>query len=278
VWSAHLGRYVHVLSKGELSVLGIALQCPRLFELQEQRLLHFDERPHPLHGHPLANGLKLLNLRGSVQIAESLGVLRYYPVIWGSDEMGVRRRLPFVYVGDFLLFLTDTLGPFCVNLDVKATRDAFHMPHPRARPARDASIAAQKEEARHLIERVRYLDGSIKTLNIASEDIDPHLTANLRELLLWHKRSSELADDSRAEVVDNFQAALVRGDSALEAIYQMIRRRPSFNVHQLKVVLYQAIMNRQLRVDLFQPIYIDKPLRPERCDVLDIYKAWFSRE
>lgn len=278
VWSVRLGRYVHVLSKGELSVLGIALQCPWLFELQEQRLLHFDERPHPLHGHPLANGLKLVNLRGAVQIAESLGVLRYYPVIWVLDETGVRRRLPFVYAGDFLLFLADTLGPFCVNLDVKATRDAFHMPHPRARSRRDPVIASQKEEARHLIERVRYLDGSIKTLNIATDDdIDPHLAANVRELLMWHKRSSELADESCAEVVDNFQAALVRGDSALEAIYQMIRRRPSFNVHQLKVVLYQAIMNRQLRVDLFQPIYIDKPLRPEVCDVLDRYKAWFSR-
>lgn len=278
VWSARLGRYVHVLSKPELGVLGIVLHCPWLFELQEQRLLHFDERPHPLHGHPSANGLKLPNLRGAVQVAESLGVMKHYPMIWVEDETGVKQPLPFVYAGDLLPFLMDALGPFCVNLDIKQSREAFHKPHPRGRPHRDAGRAAEAAETRHMIERIRYMDGSIKTVNVATdEDVDPHVAANMKQLLLWQKRSPGLSDESSAEVVDNFQAALLRGDPAVEAIYRMLRHHPRFTVDQLKAVLYQAIFKRQLRVDLFQPIYIDKPLRPESCDVLDKYKAWFSR-
>lgn len=278
VWSARFGRYVHVLSRPELSVLGIVLHCPWLLELQEQRLLHFDARPHPLHGHPSANGVKLPNLRGAVQIAESLGVMKHYPMIWTEDEAGLKQQLPFVYAGDLLPFLTDSVGPFCVNLNIKESREAFRKPHPRGRPHRDASRAAEAAEARHLIERIRYMDGSIKTVDIATdEDVDPHVAANMRQLLLWHKRTSGLSDESSAEVIDNFQAALLRGDSALEAIYQMLRRHSCFKVDQLKVVLYQAIWKRLLRVDLFQPIYIDKPLRPESCDVLDKYKTWFSR-
>ena len=56
---------------------------------------------------------------------------------------------------------------------------------------------------------------------LGQQCIDPNLSANLRQLLLWHKRSAELANEPRAEVVDNFQAALLKGEPALEAMYQI---------------------------------------------------------
>lgn len=43
------------------------------------------------------------------------------------------------------------------------------------------------------------------------------------------------------------------------------------------VVLYQAIWNRQVRVNLFRPVLADAPLRPEREDVLTRYANWFAR-
>lgn len=277
VWSNLLGRDVDVLSRPELKVLGIVLYCPWLFDLHEQRLLHFDERPHPLHGHPLATRMELPNLRGALQVAESLGLLNFYPTSWVSSGDD-RVKIPLVFIGDLLLFLTDAQGPFCVNLDIKATEAAFHEPFPRGRQARDPASGKLQEEARHLIEKVRYLDGSIKTIQVATDkDINPHVAANMRQLLGWHKRSSGLTDACRVEVIDNFQLALVRGIPPLDAMYSMLNRRIGSTVHQLKTELYQAIWCRRLRVDLFQPVYIDKPMRPERIDVLDRHREWFSR-
>lgn len=277
VWSATLGRDVHALSGPEFRVLGIVLYCPWLFDLQEQRLLHFDERPHPLQGHPLASRMELPSLRGALQVAESLGVLNYYPTFW-AESGGNRVKMPIVLIGDLLLFLTDAQGPYCVNLDIKATSDAFHKPFPKGRKIGDLTRAREKEEARHLIEKVRYLDGAIKTIEVAADkDVDRHVAANMRQLILWQKRISGLTPECRLEVLDNFQAALEQGVAPLEAMYRMLNRRVGAEAHQLKIELYQAIWSRQIRVDLFQPILIDKPLRPERMDVLEKHKAWFSR-
>jgi len=277
VWSVLLDRYVHVLSHPELKVLCIVLYCPWLFDLQEQRLLHFEERPHPLQGHPLASRMELPSLRGALQVAESLGVLKYYPTFWATND-DARVKMPVALIGDLLLYLSDAQGAFCVDLDIKKTQDAFHRPFQKSRNAANPTRAQHQEEARHLIEKVRYLDGGIKTIEIATdEDIDPHVAANMRQLLLWQKRKSDLSDERRLEVLDQYQSALVRGVPPLDAMYGMLNRRIGGTVDQLKAELYQAIWSRKIRIDLFQPIYIDKPLRPERRDVLEKYKEWFSR-
>jgi hypothetical protein len=230
VWSVLLGRDIHLLSGPELMVLGIVLYCPWLFDLQEQRLLHFDERPHPLSGHPLASRIQLASLRGALEVAESLGVLTYYPTTWVPND-GDKIEIPLLLIGDLLLFLTDAQGPFCVNLDIKDAQDAFHRPFPRGRKSANPTFAQAKEEARHLVEKVRYADGSIKTIEVATDDdVDPHVVANMEVLLCWQKRTSGMTEDASLEVIDKFQVALLRGEPPLEVIYSLVKRHRDFTV------------------------------------------------
>ena len=276
VYWSKIGRHIHVLSTAELAVLLVVLYCPWLFDIQEQRLLHFDERPHPLTGHPRCPPLSLQTLPGAIQIAEGLGLLDFYPLIWCHDENGDRIRIPSAWIGDLLLFLLDASGPFCVNLDIKLRADEFIKNHWRrmTNPSRgDAALVA-----RHLIEEVRYAGGGIKTVQVAAEEeLDFHLVANLLELLLWHARRSTIAESRHADIVSNFQAAMSCGESPLEAIYRMLRRDRSLGTYQAKIIFYQAIWHRKLLVDLFRPIRLDRPLVPQARDVMDRYRHWFTR-
>lgn len=276
VWWNVQGRYVHALSFAELCVLVIVLYCPFLFELQEQRVIHYAQTRHPLAGHPLAEGLELPDLRGGVDVAESLDLLEYFPTLSARGPEGKLLRIPFIWVADFLLFLKDPTGPFCVNLDIKFSVQDFEQPWGRFNaPAHKVS----RLKARHLIEDVRYRDGSIKTVRVAVEDvIDYEIVANLIQLILWQKRKVRLRMTEIQKFEDAFQEALLHGDSANEAMYRILRMRPSSaSFHDLKWVFYGAIWKRRLRVDLLQPLLLNRPLRRERVDVLNKYGEWFSR-
>ncbi|WP_205734188.1 hypothetical protein [Acidovorax kalamii] len=45
----------------------------------------------------------------------------------------------------------------------------------------------------------------------------------------------------------------------------------------MKNVLEQGIWNRSIRVDLFEPVLLDRPLKREREDPVFVYGDWFSR-
>jgi hypothetical protein len=272
-----IGRYIHTLSKLEQNVLLIALFCPWLFDIQEQRLLHFDQRPHPLTGHVKAANLRLPALPGALQVAEGLGFIAIYPLLHPRDGDGRLIDIPSAWYGDLLLFLEDPDGAFCNNLDVKPGVEDFIRDRRRQRVV-PRPLDDEKVEARHLIEDVRYAMGGIKTIQVAADDeLDWHVVENLRQILGWQKRRAEFTESQYEEIVENYHAAMARGESALEAIYRMTKRGLSLDVHQLKIALYRAIWNRQLLVDLFQPVIIDHPLRPQHQDVLDKYRSWFCR-
>lgn len=277
VYWPKIGRYIHVLSKLEMNVLLIALYCPWLFDIQEQRLLHFDERPHPLSGHAKAGNLRLQPLPGAVQVAEWLGFIEEYPTLPHRDREGQLIIVPSAWYGDLLLFLDDVDGAFCNNLDVKPTLEDFD--HDRRRQgAAPCPLADGKVEMRHLIEEVRYAMGGMKTIQVAADEgLDWHVVENLRQIWGWQKRRVEFTEAQNAEIIGNYHAAMARGESALEAIYRMTRGGMSLDVHQLKLAFYRAIWNRQLLVDLFQPVLVDRPLKPQHRDVLDNYRSWFCR-
>jgi hypothetical protein len=277
VYWPKIGRRIHVLSKLEMNVLLIALYCPWLFDVQEQRLLHFDERPHPLTGHPKASNLLLPPLPGALQVAEWLSFFDEYPTLPCRDRDGYLIDIPSAWYGDLLLFLEDVDGAFCNNLDVKSTLEDFVRDR-RRKSAASAPVADGKVELRHLIEEVRYSFGDIKTIQVAAEeDLDWHVVENLRQIFGWLNRRVLFNAAQNAEIIGNYHAAMARGESALEAIFRMKMGGICLDTHQLKVALYRAIWNRQLRVDLFQPVIVDQPLKPQRHDVLDRHRAWFSR-
>src|SRR3546814_21110397 len=60
-----------------------------------------------------------------LDVAHRFKALSKHPVIWIDNGQGEPSRLPFPYLGDFLVFLTDEQGPYCVNWSVKARYEDF---------------------------------------------------------------------------------------------------------------------------------------------------------
>lgn len=278
VWSNLLKREVSTLSTPEREVLSIALHCPWLIDLQEQRMLPFVPSPHPLSGHPLAAGQTLPEFKGTLEVAHRLNYLRYHPTVHrpkqDSDEAG---EVPGCFIGDFLLFLRDGTGPFCVNLNVKSTRAEFTAPQVGVTVKTDMARVSAAERARHEIERNLYQDVGIRTVEIASDELPKILVANLLQLSLWQKRRHTLTEEEVETVTEAFNRGLDTGASALDVI-TATELSHRIDPYEQKIVLYQGIFSRRIRPDLFDcHFFIDRPMRPESQDALEVFAAWFRR-
>ncbi len=277
VWSPKFRRYLHVLSSVEFSVLMVALYHPNLFELHEQRMLATESRPHPLEGHPAITDQKLRPLRGTIAVASRLGCLNLHPRIQFRDDHGHSITAPFPWIGDFLLFLVDDAGPYCVNWTVKRDADDFDRSGVRTKPARDPAKEAVRAKSRHAIEELYYRDADVRTMRIVERDIPKNLSANLRRLYTSYCRQIAVDDEVRTRVIDRLQGCLLTGTPPLEA-FLTLQSHLDLDVMALKTVMEQAIWQRELRVDLFgPPIFPDCPLPPEASDVLDTFASWFKR-
>lgn len=279
VWWERAQRYLSTLSSVERAVLMVCLYNDRVWEIHDQRMLPTAPRPHPLAGHPRAQGLILPSMRGTLEIAESLGALALHPVIVVKEVPGRPDliEVPFPWVGDFLLFLEDEQGPYCVNLTIKGSAAEFEEDAAGAVKTRSRARASrEKARVRHAVERQLYADIGVRTVQISAADVDAGVVSTLTQLHLWHRRKSPFSVEQRRTLLDNFQAALVNGIPLLDVLHTLSARR-RWGVEAMKVVLFQSIWQRELRVDLFSPIFIDRPLRPEARDVLDVYSAWFRR-
>jgi hypothetical protein len=218
-------------------------------------------------------------MRGTVEIAESLGVLPLHPTIRVPAQNGPRHvdTVPFPWIGDFLLFLEDAQGPYCVNITVKGHAGEFEESDAGAmKDSAQRRQAKEKAFARHAVEEVLYADAGIRTMRLTQADFDPTLIANLTHLCLWHHRKTTFSAAQQQTILDNFRAALGQGIPPLDVI-GLLAARFHWTVYALKTALFQAIWRRDLRVDLFSPIFLDRPLLPETRDVLAVYGAWFRR-
>lgn len=279
VWVEKLGREVSTLSAAERAVLAIVLYCCiRLFELHEQRMLPFLPSQHPLHGHPLASGLCLKSTRGTLEITSELHYLKFHPVVSiKSDEDDRTSQAPGCWIGDYLLFIMDKAGPYCVNINVKSTRSEFEIPQVGVDIKTDFERAGIKEKARNETERHVYADCEIPTIEVASDELPEILVANLQQLALWQKRKTSLSADEVDLVIDALNDGLVREASALDVICAT-ELSHGINVYEQRIVLHQAIFSRRLRVDLFEsPFFIEGPMRPESQDAVEVFAHWFRR-
>lgn len=274
VWSELLGRYVSTLSAPERVVLALVLYCPKVFELQEQRMLPYLPAPHPLAGHPKAHGVLLPSMRGTIAVADSLGGLRFHPTLPPRDDESAVE--PGCWIGDFLCFLEDDEGAYCVNLSVKQRRAGFESPQIEDTPKTNRIRAQQREYIRHKTEAVLYSDAGIPTHQLATEEIDRSVAANLSHLMLWQRRKHGFSETETASLIDNFNGGIDRGASPFE-IMCGISASEGCTLDKIKTVFFQAIWNRRLRLDLFSICHLDQPMRPERRDVLDVYGTYFER-
>ena len=84
------------------------------------------------------------------------------------------------------------------------------------------------------------------------------------------------SDAARAEIMAMYRENIGRDVPAFRLARQAAR---DFKIddREATAVLKQGIWRRELRVDLFQPVLMDKVLRPEVTDVLVRYADWFKR-
>lgn len=272
LYSARFGRVFHVLSLVELAVLLVILYYPGLIECQEQWMLPFNPEPHPLSGRPEADGLVLPFLPGTIEVAGGLGYLKYHPTVVSSD--GVLR--PFPWINDFLLFLKDARGPFCRNLTVKALSSDFEQRFGH-RARKTHSPPDERVVARHASESLLFADAGIATIPVVAADLNTHVTSNLRQLALWQTRKISTPPEQREDIVELFNERVSCGDRPIDLFFDL-RIQRGIALEEAKAIFYQAVWNRQLRLDLYEPIEIDQPMNPERIDVVDQYKHWFTRD
>lgn len=281
LWCERIPREIQYLSAPEQQVLSIVLYCPWLFDIQEQRMLPALPAPHPLEGHPRAAHLILPRLRGTLAITEDLGALHVHPTIrltgtvYATSDLGTD-EVPACWIGDELLFLEDTDGPFNVNISVKKKLSDFELPEIKQTLRSDGRRLAFNQRIRQKTEEILYAEVGIETICVASETLHATVVANLRRLANLQRRPSTLNAEQENLVVEAFRAAVESGDTPLSiAHYLVVHEQLDFE--DIQAVFHKAVFRRKLRVDLHQPILFDHPLYPEATDVLDEYGHWFRR-
>lgn len=270
------GREFHTLSHGETWASWIAFHHPNVWDVHEQRILYPTPRPHFLAGHPRAVGMSFPPFRGTVAVAEEMGILARHPKLRLTDGDGQPYLLPFFYLGDILVFLEDEDGPYAVNWTIKDKAEAFRKrrsgPSSRACPRR----AGEEDDERHELERLYYLDAGIRTVRVTADVIPKHLWTNLRVLIHDLTIPVLLPESDRRTVVEVFRRAVGSHTPATDICRQQSRLY-GISERSMHALLRQAIWSRELRIDLFQPYHPAQPLRPERCDPTIINADWFRR-
>lgn len=274
------GREIHLLSTAERDAALLGIYHPDVVGLQEQRMLSPEPVMHPLWWYPGIDRSSLSPLNGLIDVADRLDALDVLPRIsvLHPEISGERMTLIYPWCGDLLWAVARPNGHIdCINWTIKDKRQNFMRAGPSRYGKPRSSEPTRAILARHEIEATYYADANIQTKQIAGEEIDLNVAANLRQLFLHHRRQLSISDDQRAEIIHKFQLAMTLGITPAEVI-TLFAERARYAVDQCRSVFYQAIWDRQLRVDLFQPILINRPMHPEVRDVAFVYAEWFGEK
>jgi hypothetical protein len=272
------GREVHLLSLAECSAAILGLYHPDSVGLQEQRAFSRGGSPHPLHNFRAASPVGLRPLKGIVDVADRLGYLEVLPKVRIKDSSAVSgfRWVVFPFIGDQLWAMRAKDGRYyCLNWSVKDSEDGFKRPLESKRFITPKGKLAEGVLVRHELESSYHLDAGIRTVFLAADTIDQHVRANLRQLFLHHSRKVSLTLAEQQELVERFRICLESGVPAFELITKLTGAG-KYSLEDCRNVFFQAIWDRRLRVDLFQPIVINRSLNPESRDVIQVYADWFE--
>jgi len=284
-------RYIHLHSTSELDTAPLALHHPGLIDFHEQHRLHRYYAPHPLAGRSDTAGMTLMPFQGTVFVAERLGMLHKHPRIfvkpkvtdddledaeWNDPES---EEIMFPYIGDFLLILQGEFHPYCVNWDVKPEAAAFVDPN-FYRTKKSLARLRERMEAlkyRHELEREYFRDAGIRTVRIVSARIDRHVVNNLKRFVVRASDPRPFDPETTVAIEKRFNQMVTEERTVYKELAALAK---TFGCkrEQCITVLEQGIWNRTIRVDLFQPVLTDHPLRRESEDVIRRYAAWFRED
>lgn len=276
IWFHLHDRYIQTFSTWERKVVHVLLYCTWLVDLLEQRMLPYLPAPHPLQEHPAMRSQPLPRFRGTLAVADELGALNFHPTVNITRPGAEAEEAPYPYLGDLLAVFKDERGLFCVNISVKESAEDFEMPSVGVKAATDMKRAAIAERLRHQIEAALYRDVGIPTIQVAGDELHKVMVANLEQIYGWMKREHPFDEPERQDILRRFREALLAQMAPLEVIHHLIVER-SYSAEHVKAVMYQAIWRRELRVDLYQFFFTDRPMVRERRDVLVEHASWFRR-
>lgn len=267
-------REFHTLSAAETAVALLCLHHPACWDIHEQRVMFPVRRSHPLQGHSFAPAVEMAAVRGTVDIAAELGMKHPRVVIRSGGQPEKWPVVPFPYMSDLLLFMRDESGAYVVNMPVKKKFEDFRRKGPnkkgRELPDDPSTIARQELEKRY------YESADIRTQPVSQDQLPEDLQWNLRDLFLDDTYPVQVSDGQRNDIVGAIRET-VGEDIPGHVTVKKLAAANRMNDREVTAILKQAIWRREIRVDLFRPVLIDRRLRPEREDVFARFNEWFVR-
>lgn len=271
------GRPFHLMSHNETWVALLALYHPRVWDIHEQRVLFPQPVPHFLQGHTRAHGLNFRPFRGTVHVAERMGMLSKHPqckVRLSDGEVG---SAWFPYLSDLLVFLQDDEGPYAINLTVKDKEDHFReRVQYKGKPNRKGAVDFGVMN-RHALEAEYYADAGIPTRQVVGKSIDEELRNNLYSLFQFHAEETSITEDTCQILWEFFAYHVGKPIKACDLVKQLAFKL-NLNIDEVKTVLMQGIWQRKIMADLFRPVVMDRPLRRMSEDPISAYCDWFKRD
>lgn len=284
-----LGRNIQALSWPE-KVCGALALYAGVFELHDQHVFYPRPIQHPLAYHPFYSSLAWPTTDGTLQIAHDLGVGKYHPMAWvphGAaaevsssivDNSGTEQGVWEIgaWIGDFLLYLNDAAGPYCVFWSVKQTSKDHGLPGGAPR-RRLNSNEVEAVKARDLVCAAYAEQLGCRTVHVDIEHIDANLAATLVMLCRASNASAVhiLSPEACADLVAAYQEAIGKDVLPRDIAKKIVAGDEHLTA--AKELLYIAVWHRRLRVDLEQGVYWHRPLLPESTDLLAKYAHWFAR-
>lgn len=286
-----LGRYLHVMSEQERDAVYVGLASGLVVDLHEGRMLPPEPGLGPLHDCPYAHGEASRSHRGTLVIAQELNVLHMHPMVRVPDPnvSGGMWWIGYPLLGDLLWYFRIDGRVRPLNWSVKAELNDFETPpafRGKLRPKPPAA-ALVWHKARQDIERILYEEVEVSTKRVAGSQIPDVLSNNLRRLHIgavedWLLQNPEdgsapqnpLSKALRARIVAVFRKRMDQDTPVFYTLRELVETLGR-DVNTYRHVLYSAIWNRELIVDLWSPISPDQPLRYAKKDLLIEYAEWF---
>lgn len=268
------GRNLQLMSLAEALFAALAAYCPDVWDLHEQHMLHPFEGPHPLEGCPEGDRMRLPSVRGTEFARTRVPGARKSTTVTlpgKAREAAVVRPL----IGDLLLFRRIEGRAFVLNWSVKKRASDFgSRPLLCARQAKRTQDERFELSIRNRIEELYFEDIGIRTAWCAEDMINPVVRHNLMKLVGVAASRSALTGDNERKLIVMFRDLVGTRETPL-SILDTVSKEFDVQPTECLRTLYRAVWNREIRLDLFSPILPDKPLRPEREDVLDVYSEMY---
>lgn len=271
VLAPRFGRRMHALSIPEARAFRIAHYLPFIVEALDQYVLPTTPLPHFLTGSPFDPGKPLPHYRGTVAVAETLGVLKYHPLVQFEDCL-----VPFPFVGDLLAVCQRKGAVEVVNISIKSTPEDFERPYKAGRQTSNPAKALERVRARHAIEETLHLEAGVRTIRFTPEECTNEFHRNLEWLHDWAHRTVELPIDAEARISDALDEACEKSQPPIDTLLRQANRC-GCAPQDAKTVLARAVLSRRLPLEIENGILLlDQPMQIEDRNPQNAFAHWLG--